>query len=268
MLLLSLPTNAALSVDLSRIIFNEGDKSVGLTVKNNNLRDPYLAQGWMENEKEEKIHSPFMVLPPVQRVEAGGKTKVRVQTVSNTAPLPTDRESVFWFNLREIPPKSDRANVLMLAMQIRLKVFYRPAALKVDPSADTVPGTDTLSLIRQNDQYVISNPTPYHFSFVEARNSLSSKGIENFEPFMVAPGNKVTLSISATRLGNNPVLTFVNDYGSQRLLPFSCSNNRCKAGKPHIAPDIPSNTTARSEAMNADGTPNSSSNKNHSGGDV
>ena len=44
---------AALSVERSRVIFNEGEKSVGLSVKNNNTQDPYLAQGWRENEKEE-----------------------------------------------------------------------------------------------------------------------------------------------------------------------------------------------------------------------
>lgn len=31
---------AALSVERSRVIFNEGEKSVGLSVKNNNTQDP------------------------------------------------------------------------------------------------------------------------------------------------------------------------------------------------------------------------------------
>ena len=102
---------AALSVERSRVIFNEGEKSVGLSVKNNNTQDPYLAQGWMENEKEEKINGPLMILPPVQRIEPDGRTMIRVQQVAETPSLPTDRESVFWLNLREIPPKSDKPNV-------------------------------------------------------------------------------------------------------------------------------------------------------------
>ncbi|MCU6154331.1 fimbria/pilus periplasmic chaperone [Enterobacter hormaechei] len=44
-----------------------------------------------------------------------------------------NRESVFYFNLREIPPKNSRPNMLTLAMQTRRKVFFRPVALKVDP---------------------------------------------------------------------------------------------------------------------------------------
>lgn len=47
-----------------------------------------------------------MVLPPVQRIEAGAKSAVRVQVLPDVSKLPKDRESVFWFNLREIPPRS------------------------------------------------------------------------------------------------------------------------------------------------------------------
>lgn len=222
---------AALTVDRSRLIFNEGDKSISVNVTNRNERDPYLAQGWMEDEREKKITGPLMVLPPVQRVEAGGKTLVRLQALPEISTLPTDRESVFYFNLREIPPKSDKPNVLTLAMQTRLKVFYRPKTLKVDPMADVVPGIETLTLNREGNRYVVNNPTPYHFTFVEVRSSLNGKGIAEFEPDMVAPKSTLTLKVDAGKVGNTPVLMLVNDYGSQRLLPFSCSGNTCRAGK-------------------------------------
>lgn len=45
---------AALSVERSRVIFNEGEKSVGLSVKNNNTQDPYLAQGGWKTRKKKK----------------------------------------------------------------------------------------------------------------------------------------------------------------------------------------------------------------------
>ncbi|EHS97500.1 TPA: fimbria/pilus periplasmic chaperone [Klebsiella oxytoca] len=222
---------AALSVERSRVIFNEGEKSVGLSVKNNNTQDPYLAQGWMENEKEEKINGPLMILPPVQRIEPDGRTMIRVQQVAETPSLPTDRESVFWLNLREIPPKSDKPNVLTLAMQTRMKVFWRPKALKVDPLLDVVPGAETLTLTRKGDRYEVENPTPYHFSFVEARGSLHGKALDDFEPVMVSPKGKAQLPLSASRMGTTPTLMFINDYGSARLLPFTCTGIACRAGK-------------------------------------
>ena len=222
---------AALSVERSRVIFNEGEKSVGLSVKNNNTQDPYLAQGGMENEKEEKINGPLMILPPVQRIEPDGRTMIRVQQVADASSLPNDRESVFWLNLREIPPKSDKPNVLMLAMQTRMKVFWRPKGIKVDPLLDAVPGVETLTLARKGDRYEVNNPTPYHFSFVEARDSLNGKALDDFEPVMVSPKDKAALTLPTLRLGNNPTLMFINDYGSARLLPFTCTGPLCRAGK-------------------------------------
>jgi P pilus assembly chaperone PapD len=38
----------------------------------------------MENEKEEKINGPLMILPPVQRIEPDGRTMIRVQQVVET----------------------------------------------------------------------------------------------------------------------------------------------------------------------------------------
>lgn len=46
------------------------------------------------------------------------------------ASLPKDRETLFYFNVREIPPKSDKENVLQVALQSRLKLFYRPESIK------------------------------------------------------------------------------------------------------------------------------------------
>lgn len=230
------PTHAALTVDRSRLIYNEGEKAISINVTNRNTHDPYLAQGWMEDGNEKKLTEPLMVLPPVQRVEPDGKTLIRIQSLPVVSTLPKDRESVFYFNLREIPPKNDKPNTLTLAMQTRLKVFYRPASLKVDPMADTVPGVETLTLTKSGDRYVVNNPTPYHFSFVELRTTLKGKGLKNFEPVMVAPQDKVELPVKASLLGGSPVLMFVNDYGSQRLLPFSCSGSLCTAGTPKMVP--------------------------------
>ncbi len=89
------PAQAALTVDRSRLIFDEGEKSISVNVTNRNARDPYLAQGWMEDGNEKKITSPLMVLPPVQRVEADGKTLVRLQALAEVNNLPKDKESVF-----------------------------------------------------------------------------------------------------------------------------------------------------------------------------
>ncbi|MDM3762337.1 fimbria/pilus periplasmic chaperone, partial [Proteus mirabilis] len=77
-------------------------------------------------EPGEKIETPLIVLPPSQRIAPGHKSQVKVQSLPDIAQLPLDRESVFYFNLSEIPPRSDNPNVLQIALETRIKLFYRP----------------------------------------------------------------------------------------------------------------------------------------------
>ena len=49
----------------------------------------------------------------------------------NLSRLPADRESLFYYNMREIPPKAEQKNVMQIAMQSRLKLFWRPKAIEL-----------------------------------------------------------------------------------------------------------------------------------------
>ena len=68
-LLLSATSLSALA-SVTRLIFNESDKSISVTLRNNDPKLPYLAQSWIEDEKGNKITSPLTVLPPVQRIDS------------------------------------------------------------------------------------------------------------------------------------------------------------------------------------------------------
>ena len=53
---------AAISLDRTRAIFNGGEKSMTLNVANDNKQLPYLAQAWIENEKQENGDpQPYML---------------------------------------------------------------------------------------------------------------------------------------------------------------------------------------------------------------
>ncbi|MCV4939264.1 fimbria/pilus periplasmic chaperone, partial [Escherichia coli] len=75
----------------------------------------------------------LVALPPIQRLEPKATTQVRIVKQASTTKLPGDRETLFFYNMREIPPapekNSDHA-VLQVAIQSRIKVFWRPAALR------------------------------------------------------------------------------------------------------------------------------------------
>lgn len=125
----SLPAHAAIALDRTRVIFDGDLKTVSLNISNQNKQLPYLAQGWIEDDRGNKIQSPFTVLPPVQRVEPGKPSQVKIQSLPAARQLPQDRETLYYFNLREIPPRSNKPNTLQIALQTRIKMFYRPAAL-------------------------------------------------------------------------------------------------------------------------------------------
>ncbi|HAT4999469.1 fimbria/pilus periplasmic chaperone [Serratia marcescens] len=216
---------AAIALDRTRVIFDGGQSSVSLSVSNQNKQLPYLAQGWIEDEQGNKIQSPLTVLPPVQRIEPGKPSQVKIQALPAARQLPQDRETVYYFNLREIPPKSSKPNTLQIALQTRIKLFYRPAGLGIDTNAP--PPQEQLTLTRQGDKYVVNNPTPYYVTLVDAGSSKSAP-LKAFEPMMVPPKGSAPLTASAATMGNSPVLTYVNDYGGRPQLSFSCSGAVCK----------------------------------------
>ncbi|MGP2980181.1 fimbria/pilus periplasmic chaperone [Serratia nevei] len=216
---------AAIALDRTRVIFDGSQNSVSLNVSNQNKQLPYLAQGWIEDEKGNKIQSPLTVLPPVQRIEPGKPSQVKIQALPAAKLLPQDRETVYYFNLREIPPKSSKPNTLQIALQTRIKLFYRPAGIAMDKNG--APPQEQLTLSKQGDKYVVNNPTPYYVTIVDAGRKKDAPGVKGFEPMMVPPKSSLPLTVSTSSVGNGPVLTYVNDYGGRPQLSFNCSGTTC-----------------------------------------
>ncbi|MEG9795524.1 fimbria/pilus periplasmic chaperone [Serratia marcescens] len=220
---------AAISLDRTRVVFNGAEKSQSLTVSNQNKQMPYLAQGWIEDEQGKKIQTPLTVLPPVQRIEAGAQSQLKIQALPAANLLAQDKETLFYFNLREIPPKSDKPNTLQIALQTRIKLFYRPAALMLNTTQMATPWQEKLTLTKQGDNYQVNNPTPYFITLVDAGSRAGVEGVKGFSPVMVPPKGQASLGVSGGVLGPNPVLTYINDYGGRPQLKFSCNGSSCTA---------------------------------------
>ena len=217
---LSQSTNAAVGLDRTRVIFDGGKEATRVNITKNNTQLPYLAQGWIEDEDGKKITTPLIVLPPVQRLEPGKQSQVKVQALPAAKMLPQDRETVFYFNLREIPPRSDKANTLQIALQTRIKLFYRPQAIAPSQQDLSNPWQEKLTLTREGEQYKVT--------LVDARSSKDGKTVPGFEPLMVPPKGALALGPTAKALGTTPYLSYVNDYGGRPVLAFTCSGDTCK----------------------------------------
>lgn len=223
-IMIAQPVQAAISLDRTRVIFDGARTSTSLTISNLNRTLPYLAQAWVEDEKGNKIENPLTALPPLQRVEPGQKSQIKLQVTGGTTPLAQDKESLYYFNLREIPPKSDKPNTLQIALQTRVKLFYRPASLALDSGA--VP-QKALTLTRNGDHYRVNNPTGYYVTIVHAAANEKATDVPGFKADMVAPRSSLSIGGSASALGSHPVLTFINDYGGRPQLLFSCNGSGC-----------------------------------------
>lgn len=233
---LSQSVNAAVGLDRTRVIFDGSKDATSVNITNNNTQLPYLAQGWIEDEAGKKITSPLIVLPPVQRLEPGKQSQLKVQALPAAKSLPQDRETVFYFNLREIPPRSDKANTLQIALQTRIKLFYRPQAIMPSQQDLSNPWQQKLTLTLAGERYQVNNPTPYYVTLVDARSTKDGKTVPGFEPLMVPPKGALTLGPTAKELGTTPHLAYVNDYGGRPLLAFTCTGSACTVSA-QVSPD-------------------------------
>ncbi|EKF3855859.1 fimbria/pilus periplasmic chaperone [Salmonella enterica] len=216
---------AAINVDRTRIIMDGKDKSVSVTLDNNDRHAPGLAQSWVTDADGNKT-STLLVLPPLQRVDAGQKSQVRITQVrSLTDRLPQDRETLFWFNVRSIPPKPDEANTLQLTIQSRLKLFYRPASIMKKDSSDKPERR--LVAEREGEHLTLKNPTPYYITVVwlGTQNSQRLSGFRDsvmVPPFGSLPV-KAGLPVNAAQLW----VGYVDDYGGLQMNRYTCDARRC-----------------------------------------
>ncbi|WP_272569270.1 fimbrial biogenesis chaperone [Providencia sp. PROV255] len=215
-------TNAAVTLDRTRIIFDGNQSSINITIRNDNPELPYLAQSWLENALEQKLETgPIIATPPIQRMEPKSTSLVRLSTAPDIAKLPQDRESLFYYNLREIPPKSSEAGVLQIALQSRVKLFYRPENIVAQSKTDW---TKHITLTTTSSGYTLNNPTPFYVTVIGLGNSQKQSEESDFDAVMVPP--KSNQMIKSSKF-STPYLTYINDYGGKPSLAFKCQASKC-----------------------------------------
>ncbi|MGW3228729.1 fimbrial biogenesis chaperone [Kitasatospora sp. NPDC001095] len=198
----------AIALDRTRVIFDGGNRPLWLNISNENKELPYLVQGWLEDDNGKKISSPLMVLPPLQRVEPGTKSQIKVQATPATAQLPRDRETLYYFNIREIPPKSTKPNTLQIALQTRFKLFYRPTPLAADGASQSAKAAQDLQMSWSGRELTVSNPSAYYVTVAD----LTVGGGKSIEPFMIAPFGSKTCTPAST--DGQIQWTYINDTGA------------------------------------------------------
>ena len=200
--LLSLPGQASITVGGTRLIYNGAENEASLPVSNSKDAVPYLIQSWIELSENSKEQVPFIVTPPLFRLDGGHENTLRVIYTGETS-LPENRESVFWLNVKSIPSmtRSDE-NRLLIAVKTRMKLFYRPVALASENAGEA---WTRLTFEPRGERLVINNPTPFYVSLYSL--TVGNKTIS--PPPMISPLSSVTVAGS----GKQVAWKAINDFG-------------------------------------------------------
>lgn len=216
---LALPASAAVTLQGTRIVHDAG-QGRDVTVKaTNGGEQAAMVQVWIDDgdshARPENVRTPFRLTPAEPRLlqaHQGQAYRVTYAPRPSEQPLPTDRESVFYFNLLDIPPKpSDAAgkNLLQFAVRTRVKLFHRPAVLP--GSAREAAGQ--LQWRAEGNALQVSNPSAYHVTL----STLTLPDGRTLEVDMIAPGAQVRLPLPAGA-GTPATVAFqwLDDYGTPR----------------------------------------------------
>jgi len=196
---LSPPARAGVTPEASRVVFPAGETEQSLHVFNANTW-PVLVQAWVDGGRIDAVPqestAPFVTLPPIFRMAAGDQTSLRI--IYSGANLPSDRESLFWLNLYEIPGllkhQLDDARAVVVTMRTQIKVFMRPAGLPYGPRE--LPKRLAFSLAKGAGKLTlrIGNPTPY-YATLSAVLVKAGGHSQQITPDMVAPLSESTLEL-------------------------------------------------------------------------
>lgn len=233
MALSAIPAEAGVIIDTTRVVYPAKNREVTVRLDNKGDR-PALIQVWMDNGDEnvtpDKADVPFTLTPPMFRMDPAKQQAVRMAFMGER--LPADKESLFWLNMLEVPPKpatkdddGNARNLLQFAFRTRIKVFYRPAGLPYD--VNDAPSKLSWKLVGADKGYTleVSNPSPYYVSFEQVE---LHDGVHTYErgqrdsakSSMVAPGGSLRFPLpdlkSMPAAGAQVEFTSIDDFGARK----------------------------------------------------
>lgn len=174
LLLLAFPSLAwaDIAVQWTRVV-HEGDAPrVPLRIWNQG-KAPSLIQAWIDDGDKrrapEELKLPFFAAPPLFRINPAESKDVTIHYIKGNA-LPKDRESLFWYNILDVPASDAARNTQSVDYSVRwrLKILHRPSGLAGD--AEKAPASLQWSRSVEVSGQVklrVGNPSPYYVTLAK-----------------------------------------------------------------------------------------------------
>ncbi|EPT8872214.1 fimbrial biogenesis chaperone [Cronobacter dublinensis] len=214
---------ASLTLNADRLIYNDKDGDASVTVHSNEDR-AYLIQSWLDaGDSTVKKNLPFVVTPPLFRLAPKSDNVIRVVYLGNG--LPADRESLFWLDVKGVPGLNDEEskveNRMVLAINNRIKFFFRPTGLKGDPGE----APKKLHWSHTGNTVKVENASPFYTVLSDITIDKEAVPVSVVDNNTVIPpfGNKSYKLKHVPASGTAVEWTAINDFGvtskpfSQRL---------------------------------------------------
>lgn len=195
--------HAAVVVSGTRFVYDAGEREVTVRLDNED-KSIALIQAWIDSgeraQSPSTIQVPFTIAPPIFRMEPGRSQVLRI--IHTREPMPQEKESLFFLNVLELPPRpegADKKSLLEFSVRSRMKLIYRPKGLSGTPDEaakavrwhwEPVTGEKPAALL-------VENPSPYYVTLTNV-TLMPSKIAVAFEDGTIAPGGSLRLPLMAS----------------------------------------------------------------------
>ncbi|MFL4617045.1 molecular chaperone [Stenotrophomonas maltophilia] len=214
----ALSASAGVVITGTRVVFPAEQREVSVRLQNTG-DTPSLVQAWIDdgkksNEVPGESTVPFVIRPPIFRMDGGRSQLLRISHTGES--MPADRESVYFLNVLAVPGKrAENAGSaeLNLVVRTRMKLFYRPKALSAAGAAKAAAQLQW-SVSEDASGWVLNatNPTPYYVSV----NAIEAGGLIRADVAAPLATTPYRLSQSQYRaLGAQLKFSYITDHGAK-----------------------------------------------------
>ena len=196
------------SIGGTRLIYLSSENEADISVQNTNTDAPVLIQSWVSDIGDEN-KSPFIVTPPLFRLDAGNTNDLRV--IQTSGQLPKNKESLFVLNIKVIPQNSGKEGEYILQFEIKnqLKLIYRPLGL----SGSSLAAAKNLHWSISGHQLHAVNPSPYYVT-VTSFTLGNQQSKTAADQSVLAPGGRQDYTVPAGSTAQSISWNTLDDFGA------------------------------------------------------
>ncbi|MER2470821.1 fimbrial biogenesis chaperone [Photorhabdus laumondii] len=203
------------SIDATRIVYPADSHATTASVRNSSKETIYLMQMTVSTAPQGGKTAPFVVTPPLFRMEPGSQNQVRI--IKTGQALPADRESLFWFTAQAIPLSSESntpsgkqiTGGVQVALANTIKLMYRPSGLPVAPEK----GFGSLHFKPTAEGITVTNPSPYYITFASLKVGGQELMTKQQKENMLSPFSALFLPLKGAHYPAKVSWTVINDLG-------------------------------------------------------